>query len=153
MRPPEHASSSPDQGRDMNNSAPSTIQVSSVNQVNLPTKIRSKRKIDVRKPAIRKGIKSSDNIVKGKISRPVTLFHDGALDLKVTLFTSTTEKLSLYILGFPPFMYVYILYDRKSFVTSFVHTKHGDGVPLNGSIVQLIIHGLLKWSLWSIWIM
>ncbi|TYH27292.1 hypothetical protein ES288_A02G057800v1 [Gossypium darwinii] len=82
VRPPEHASSSTDQGRDLNNSAPSTIQVSSVNQVNLPTKIRSKRKTDVRKPAIRKGIKSSDNIVKGKISGPVTLFHDGALDLK-----------------------------------------------------------------------
>ncbi|XP_052881896.1 protein ALWAYS EARLY 3 isoform X3 [Gossypium arboreum] len=85
VRPPEHASSSTDQGRDLNNSAPSTIQVSSVNQVNLPTKIRSKRKTDVRKPAIRKGIKSSDNIVKGKISGPVTLFHDGALDLKEKL--------------------------------------------------------------------
>ncbi|MBA0647714.1 hypothetical protein Goklo_015550, partial [Gossypium klotzschianum] len=85
VRPPEHASSSTDQGRDLNNSAPSTIQVSSVNQVNLPTKIRSKRKTDVREPAIRKGIKSSDNIVKGKISGPVTLFHDGALDLKEKL--------------------------------------------------------------------
>ncbi|KAA3485308.1 protein ALWAYS EARLY 3 isoform X2 [Gossypium australe] len=85
VRPPEHASSSTDQGRDLNNSAPSTIQVSSVNQVNLPTKIRSKRKTDVRKPAIRKGMKSSDNIVKGKISGPVTLFHDGVLDLKEKL--------------------------------------------------------------------
>ncbi|TYH82554.1 hypothetical protein ES332_D02G069500v1 [Gossypium tomentosum] len=85
VRPPEHASSSTDQGRDLNNSAPSTIQVSSVNQVNLPTKIRSKRKTDVREPAIRKGTKSSDNVVKGKISGPVTLFHDGALDLKEKL--------------------------------------------------------------------
>ncbi|GMI64104.1 ARABIDOPSIS THALIANA ALWAYS EARLY 3, ALWAYS EARLY 3 [Hibiscus trionum] len=85
MRPPEHASSSTGQGRDMNNSAPSTIQVSSVNQVNLPTKVRSKRKMDAQKPAIRKDIKSFDNIVKGKISVPVTSFHDRAPNLKVKL--------------------------------------------------------------------
>ncbi|XP_039061241.1 protein ALWAYS EARLY 3-like, partial [Hibiscus syriacus] len=85
LRPPEHASSSSDKGRDLNNSAPSTIQVSSVNQVNLPTKVRSKRKMDAQKPAIRKDIQSSDNIVKGKTSVPVTLFHDRALNLKEKL--------------------------------------------------------------------
>ncbi|KAL4311611.1 hypothetical protein GQ457_01G030910 [Hibiscus cannabinus] len=85
LRPPEHASSSTDQGRDLNNSALSTIQVSSVNQVNLPTKVRSKRKMDAQKPAIRKDIKSSDNFVKGKTNVPVTLFHDRALNLKEKL--------------------------------------------------------------------
>ncbi|KAE8726364.1 Always early, putative isoform 3 [Hibiscus syriacus] len=85
LRPPEHASSSTNKGRDLNNSAPSTIQVSSVNQVNLPTKVRSKRKMDAQKPAIRKDIQSSDNIVKGKTSVQVTLFHDRALNLKEKL--------------------------------------------------------------------
>ncbi|XP_038991663.1 protein ALWAYS EARLY 3-like isoform X2 [Hibiscus syriacus] len=85
LRPPEHASSSTDLGRDLNNSAPSTIQVSSVNQVNLPTKVRSKRKMGSQKPAIRKDIKSSDNIVKDKISAPVMSFHGGALNLKEKL--------------------------------------------------------------------
>ena len=111
MRPPEHMSSSTDHGRDLNNSAPSTIQVSSVNQVNLPTKVRSKRKMDAQKPAIGKDIKSSDNIVKGKFSVPVMLFHDRALNQKVTPFTLTiTVKLTFYNLGF--ISYMYFLYDR-----------------------------------------
>ena len=110
MRPPEHMSSSTDHGRDLNNSAPSTIQVSSVNQVNLTTKVRSKRKMDAQKPAIGKDIKSYD-IVKGKFSVPVTLFHDRALNLKVTPFTLTiTVKLTFYNLGF--ISYMYFLYDR-----------------------------------------
>ncbi|GMJ02051.1 ARABIDOPSIS THALIANA ALWAYS EARLY 3, ALWAYS EARLY 3 [Hibiscus trionum] len=82
LRPPEHASSSTDQGRDLNNSALSTIQVSSANQVDLPTKVTSKRKMDARKPAIRKDIKSSYNTVKGKIRKPVKLFRNRALSLK-----------------------------------------------------------------------
>ncbi|XWS14047.1 hypothetical protein CRYUN_Cryun36dG0090200 [Craigia yunnanensis] len=81
VRPPEHMSSSTDHRRDSNNSAPSTIHISSVNQVNLPTKVRSKRKMDTQKPAIGKDIKSYD-IIKGKFSVPVTLFHDRALNLK-----------------------------------------------------------------------
>ncbi|XP_022740959.1 protein ALWAYS EARLY 3-like isoform X2 [Durio zibethinus] len=85
VRPPEHTSSSTDHGRDLKNSAPSTIQVSSVNQVNLPTKVRSKRKMNAQKPVIGKDIKSSDNIVKGKFSVPVMLFHDRALNLKEKL--------------------------------------------------------------------
>ncbi|KAK6254539.1 hypothetical protein SCA6_015844 [Theobroma cacao] len=85
VRPPEHRSSSTDHGRDLNNSTPSTIQVSPVNQVNLPTKVRSKRKIDAQKQVIGKDIKSSDGIVKGKFSVPVSLFHDRALNLKEKL--------------------------------------------------------------------
>ncbi|XVF38683.1 hypothetical protein REPUB_Repub20aG0123000 [Reevesia pubescens] len=84
VRPPERMSSSTDYGRDLNNSAPSTIQVSSVNQVNLPTKVRSKRKMDARKPAIGKDIKPSDSTIKGKFSVPV-IFHDRALNLKEKL--------------------------------------------------------------------
>ncbi|KAK8623864.1 hypothetical protein V6N13_065226 [Hibiscus sabdariffa] len=60
-------------------------EVSSVNQVSLPTKVRSKRKMDAQKPAIRKDIKSSDNFVKGKTNVPVNLFHDRALNLKEKL--------------------------------------------------------------------
>ncbi|KAE8677621.1 Always early, putative isoform 3 [Hibiscus syriacus] len=63
LRPPEHASSSTDKVWGLNSSGPSTIHVSSVNQVNLPTKVRSKRKMDAQKPAIRKDIQS-DNIEK-----------------------------------------------------------------------------------------
>lgn len=83
-RPPERTSSSADHTTDLNSSAPSTIQVSPVNPVNLPTKIRSKRKMDAQKPAIGKDMKSS-NITKGKTSAPVMLFHDRALNLKEKL--------------------------------------------------------------------
>ncbi|XVF28360.1 hypothetical protein REPUB_Repub15cG0023000 [Reevesia pubescens] len=85
VRPPEHTSSSTDHRRDLNNSAPSTIQVSSVNQVNLPTKVRSKRKMDAHKPTIGKDLKSSDNIIKGKSSVPAMLFQDRVLNLKEKL--------------------------------------------------------------------
>lgn len=95
-RPPERTSSSADHTTDLNSSAPSTIQVSPVNPVNLPTKIRSKRKMDAQKPAIGKDMKSS-NITKGKTSAPVMLFHDRALNLKVTLFTSAIPLELLFI--------------------------------------------------------
>ncbi|XP_022722421.1 protein ALWAYS EARLY 3-like isoform X3 [Durio zibethinus] len=83
VRPPERTSSSTDHGRDLNTSAPSTIQVSSIHQVNL-LKSRVKRKMDAQRPAIGKDIKPSD-IVKGKFSVPAMLFHDRALNLKAKL--------------------------------------------------------------------
>ncbi|OMO53706.1 hypothetical protein CCACVL1_28433 [Corchorus capsularis] len=85
LRTPERTSSSTDHGKDSNNPAPSSMQVASSNQVNLPTRVRSKRKMDAVKPVTGKDTKSTDSIVKGKSSVPVTLFHDRAHNLKEKL--------------------------------------------------------------------
>ncbi|KAF8369540.1 hypothetical protein HHK36_032442 [Tetracentron sinense] len=63
VSPPEHSSSSTDQRRAGNNLAVSTLQVSTVNQVNLPTKLRNRRKMVLQKPLIRKEL-SPDNLEK-----------------------------------------------------------------------------------------
>ncbi|GKU85492.1 hypothetical protein SLEP1_g162 [Rubroshorea leprosula] len=91
VRPPERASSSNDQGSELNNLTPSTILVP-VNKVNLPTKVRSKRKIDAQKIVIEKDIKSED-IVNGKSNIPSPSLHEKSLNLKekVSKFLSSYQ--------------------------------------------------------------
>lgn len=98
VRPPGRASSSSDQGRELNNLASSTILIPA-NQVNLPTKVRSKRKIDSQKVVMEKDIKSED-IVNGKSNVPSPC-HEKSLNLKVK---------HLYFLTSPPVYTSYIVF-------------------------------------------
>ncbi|XVE65643.1 hypothetical protein DITRI_Ditri08aG0016500 [Diplodiscus trichospermus] len=127
VRTPERTSSSTDHGRDLNNSASSTIQVSSVNQVNLPTKVRSKRKMDAQKPAIGKDVKSSDNTVKGKFSVPVMLSNDRALTLKEKLssFLSSCQARSWCVFEWFYSAIDYPWFARREFVEYLDHVGLG----------------------------
>lgn len=55
-------SSSADLRKEGSDSAQSAIQVPSTNQVNLPTKVRSRRKIDLKKPLVQKDSKFPEKI-------------------------------------------------------------------------------------------
>ncbi|KAF2310984.1 hypothetical protein GH714_018913 [Hevea brasiliensis] len=83
MKPPEFASN--DHGRESNDSAPSSIQVLSSNQFNLPTKVRSRRKINTPKPLVDKDTTSSENIVNGQYNIAIPSFNDNVLNLKKKL--------------------------------------------------------------------
>ncbi|GLT63803.1 hypothetical protein SLA2020_363380 [Shorea laevis] len=83
VRPPERANLSTDQRREMNDSAPSTIEVP-IKQVNLPTKIRSKRKTDAQKLVTKKNVKSED-ILNGKSNVPIPSLHEKSVNLKEKL--------------------------------------------------------------------
>lgn len=80
---PERSSSSTDPRREGSETALSSIQVPVKNQVNLATKVRNKRKIDLEKPQIIKDLKFSDETVRNHASAPFPSLHDRALDLKV----------------------------------------------------------------------
>ncbi|KAF5465516.1 hypothetical protein F2P56_015513 [Juglans regia] len=92
VKPMEHTSSSTDLGRERNDSALSTLQVSSTDQVKPPTKVRSRRKMDVQKPVIQNDSKSSGNIFIEHPNIPIPSLHDRALALKEKL----SNSLSLY---------------------------------------------------------
>ncbi|KAM7488190.1 hypothetical protein LguiB_025674 [Lonicera macranthoides] len=79
---PERSSSSTDPRREGSETALSSIQVPVKNQVNLATKVRNKRKIDLEKPQIIKDLKFSDETVRNHASAPFPSLHDRALDLK-----------------------------------------------------------------------
>ncbi|KAG8636582.1 hypothetical protein MANES_15G014400v8 [Manihot esculenta] len=76
---------STDHGRDSNDSAPSSIQVLSSNQFNLPTKVRSRRKVKSPKPSIDKDAPSSENIVNGQYNIAIPSLNDNAFNLKKKL--------------------------------------------------------------------
>ncbi|KAF8387887.1 hypothetical protein HHK36_026549 [Tetracentron sinense] len=82
VRLPERSSSTTDQRRAGNDSAVSTVLVPTVNQVNLPTKLRSRRKMDPQKPLLPKELKSSENIVNDRLNKYSSSLHDRALSLK-----------------------------------------------------------------------
>lgn len=82
VRPLEGVSINADQGREKV-SSPSTAKVS-VNRVNLPTKVRSKRKIDAQKPVLEKDIKS-ENTVNRKSDALVPTLHQKSVNLKENL--------------------------------------------------------------------
>ncbi|GAY35971.1 hypothetical protein CUMW_019620 [Citrus unshiu] len=63
VKPPEHTSST-DHEKEGNNSASSTAHVRTANQVNLPTKVRSRRKMNMRKLLIERDKMSSEDILK-----------------------------------------------------------------------------------------
>lgn len=80
VKPTEHTSSSTDLRREGNDSALSTLQFSSADQVKLPTKVRSRRKMDVQKPLIQNDSKYSESILN---EHPIPSPDDRALILKV----------------------------------------------------------------------
>ena len=91
VKPSEHSSST-DHGKEWNDSSPSTVHVLPTNHVNLPTKVRSRRKMDTRKPLIEKNTKSSDDMLKfsediinAQSRRLIPSFHDRMLILKVII--------------------------------------------------------------------
>ncbi|KAL8486249.1 hypothetical protein ACS0TY_023092 [Phlomoides rotata] len=56
-----------------------------VNQLYLPTKVRSKRKIEPRKLQVQKDMKFPDKISNDRLDLPLALLQDGALNLKENL--------------------------------------------------------------------
>ncbi|CAN1129702.1 Protein ALWAYS EARLY 3 [Linum perenne] len=84
-KPPERTSSNADPGKELNDSGPSAAQVVSSNQVILPTKVRSRRKISTPKPLLDKDTTTCENITnsQSKISKPS--FQDRALTAKEKL--------------------------------------------------------------------
>ncbi|KAK3189776.1 hypothetical protein Dsin_029337 [Dipteronia sinensis] len=61
VKPSQHSSTT-DHGKEWNDSSPSTVHVLPTNHVNLPTKVRSRRKMDTRKALVEKDTKSSDDM-------------------------------------------------------------------------------------------
>ncbi|KAB5545373.1 hypothetical protein DKX38_013485 [Salix brachista] len=83
MKPAEHTSSSNNHGKELNNSAPTTIQVLSASQFNLPTKVRSSRKLNTPKMLVERDSKSSENIIVNSQSNTlIPSSQDRVLDLK-----------------------------------------------------------------------
>eukprot|EP00258_Populus_trichocarpa_P047358 XP_024463377.1 protein ALWAYS EARLY 3 isoform X1 [Populus trichocarpa] len=82
MKSAERTSSSNNHGRELNNSAPTTIQVLSASQFNLPTKVRSSRKLNTPKMLVERDSKSSENIVNSQSNTLIPSFQDRVLGLK-----------------------------------------------------------------------
>ncbi|XP_011043234.1 PREDICTED: protein ALWAYS EARLY 3-like isoform X1 [Populus euphratica] len=82
MKPAERTSSSNNHGRELNNSARTTIQVLSASQFNLPTKVRSSRKLNTPKMLVERDSKSSENIVNSQSNTLIPSFQDRVLGLK-----------------------------------------------------------------------
>nr|DAD33388.1 TPA_asm: hypothetical protein HUJ06_012239 [Nelumbo nucifera] len=85
VKPSERSSSSTDQPRAETESAVSMIQVQPADQVNLPTKLRSRRKINLPKSFISKELKSSDSSGKDRPNMYSLSLHDKTLDFKEML--------------------------------------------------------------------
>lgn len=73
------------QGRTGVNLAVSTVQVSPINQVNLPTKLRSRRKMDIPKVLKQKHLRSSESAGNEQPDRYSLSLHNRAVDFKSKL--------------------------------------------------------------------
>ncbi|KAL0414702.1 UNVERIFIED_CONTAM: protein ALWAYS EARLY 3 [Sesamum radiatum] len=78
-------SSSADLRKEGSDSAQSAIQVPVANQVNLPTKVRSRRKMNLKKPQIQKDLKFPDKISDDQSNLPFGSLHNTAFNLKEKL--------------------------------------------------------------------
>ncbi|XP_030974090.1 protein ALWAYS EARLY 3 isoform X1 [Quercus lobata] len=85
VKPKERTPLSTDLRGEGNDSALPTVQVTSADQVNLPTKARSRRKVDLQKPVIQNDSKSSENILNDHPSIQILSSHDRVLSLKEKL--------------------------------------------------------------------
>jgi hypothetical protein len=83
MKPAERTSSSNNHGSELNDFAPTTIRVLSANQFNMPTKVRSSRKLNTPKLLVEKDSKSSKNIVNSQSNTVIPSFQDRVPSLKV----------------------------------------------------------------------
>ncbi|KAH7842107.1 hypothetical protein Vadar_001558 [Vaccinium darrowii] len=85
VRHPE-LSSSTDLRGEKDDSSQSLVQVPETNQVNLPTKVRSRRKMELQKPQNVKDSKFSDKFLDGHRSNiPISSVQDGSLILREKL--------------------------------------------------------------------
>lgn len=76
-------SSSADLQNEASDSAQSAVQVPLVNQVNLPTKVRSRRKVKVKKLQIQKHSEPLNNISNDRSDLPIVSLHSRTLNSKV----------------------------------------------------------------------
>ncbi|XP_077241603.1 protein ALWAYS EARLY 3-like [Tasmannia lanceolata] len=84
VRPPERSFSA-DLGRRGNDLAESTVEASTINQINLPTKLRSRRKMDLQKALDWKELRPSENLGNERPNRYSHSIHDREVDLKSKL--------------------------------------------------------------------
>ncbi|KAI3459287.1 hypothetical protein Pfo_015950 [Paulownia fortunei] len=84
-------SSSADLRKEASDSAQSAVQVPVVNQVNLPTKVRSRRKMDLKKPQVQKDLKFPDKISNDHSNLPIASLHDRSFNLKEKLSSCLTN--------------------------------------------------------------
>lgn len=85
VKPPERCSSSTETRREENYLVV-PAQVSSANQVHLPTKVRSRRKMDTQKPSFQKDLRFAENYVNDQPIIPIPSVQDRARTLKVKIF-------------------------------------------------------------------
>ncbi|KAK4483286.1 hypothetical protein RD792_010471 [Penstemon davidsonii] len=78
-------SSSDDLRKDGSSTTQSSVQVPVVNQVNLPTRFRSRRKMNLKKPELQKNLKFPDNIPSDQCNLPFASLSDSAIHLKEKL--------------------------------------------------------------------
>ncbi|KAI3469413.1 hypothetical protein Pfo_026076 [Paulownia fortunei] len=78
-------SSSADLRKEGSDSAQSAIQVPVVNQVNLPTKVRSRRKMDLKKPLVQKDLKFPEKISNEESNLPFGSLHETTFKFKEKL--------------------------------------------------------------------
>ncbi|KAL7104987.1 hypothetical protein ACP275_07G016600 [Erythranthe tilingii] len=78
-------SSSADLKKEGSDSAQSAVQVPVSNQVNLPTKVRSRRKMHLKTPVARKDLKFPDKISNDESNLPLGSLNDTALKFKEKL--------------------------------------------------------------------
>uniref|UniRef100_F6HDG1 Uncharacterized protein n=1 Tax=Vitis vinifera TaxID=29760 RepID=F6HDG1_VITVI len=84
VKPPERCSSSTETRREENYLVV-PAQVSSANQVHLPTKVRSRRKMDTQKPSFQKDLRFAENYVNDQPIIPIPSVQDRARTLKEKL--------------------------------------------------------------------
>ncbi|KAK9265918.1 hypothetical protein L1049_012597 [Liquidambar formosana] len=85
VRPQEYSTSNSDQKRAGTDVAVSTVKVPATSQFSLPTKQRSRRKMDPQRMLIQKEMKSRDKIIKDQVNKFSTPLIDRALYLKEKL--------------------------------------------------------------------
>ncbi|XP_011071459.1 protein ALWAYS EARLY 3 [Sesamum indicum] len=78
-------SSTVDLRKEASDSAQSAVRLPVVNQVNLPTKVRSRRKMHLKKPQAQKDLKFLDKISDDHSNPPFSSLHDRAFNLKKKL--------------------------------------------------------------------
>ncbi|XAR63482.1 hypothetical protein NMG60_11023427 [Bertholletia excelsa] len=135
----EHASSSSDVTGKKKGSALSTVQVPVVNQVYLPTKARSRRKMDQQKLQNLNNLKLSYKISNGcQPNAPIQSVHDGAQILKEKFSNCLSNKLLRRWCVFEWFYSAidYPWFARREFVEYLNHVGLGHGLRLT----------LVEWS-------
>lgn len=148
VKPLDHTSSDNNSKREVKDSASLTTEVTSGDQFNSPTKARSTWRTFIRKD-INSPVKRLDE--QPNIAAPLLRKREPnpkviSLNYFILFFGLLLQFLES--LKFV-FIHVYVYAYRKAFLTACLGMKHGDGVLLSGSIVQLIIHGSQKVSLLS----